>query len=205
MYCPKCGKTIDADSIFCTHCGNKIERKQKADHNDAEIMETSEESNHRDKYAGFWVRFGAFMVDYVIIYIIAILFYIYISSWSDEVDKAITVLFLILYHTVFLGFLSSTPGKLLFGLKVVDAKTKENISFWKAFGRSVAYLASSLFIGLGFLVIGFNKKFHQGWHDELAKTYVIHEKKYNKTLAVVLAIISFIIWISFYAYGASQS
>ena len=29
MICPKCGKQIEDDAVFCTYCGNKMARVQE--------------------------------------------------------------------------------------------------------------------------------------------------------------------------------
>jgi uncharacterized RDD family membrane protein YckC len=67
---------------------------------------------------------------------------------------------------------SSTPGKMLCKIKVVDADSEAVISNWQAFLRSVGYIVSTIPLCLGFMWIGVDKR-RQGWHDKMANTVVI--------------------------------
>jgi len=183
MYCTKCGKKIDEHSNFCEFCGEQLEDIHVF--TDPKIQQGNNESlKEKKRYAGFWVRLVAYWIDWLFVFVIAIIFFALLGSTTNSMSKdsseVIYVVILIIYHTIFLTFFSSTPGKSLFGLKVIDSNTRENIHFLKALGRSVSYLASSLILGLGFLNIAFNRKYHQGWHDELAKTYVVRKHYYFK-------------------------
>ena len=70
----------------------------------------------------------------------------------------------------------TTPGKKLLGIKIVDAKTKKDISNKQAITRSLGYIPSTLFFGLGFLMVLFRKD-KRALHDLLADTIVIYEEK----------------------------
>jgi uncharacterized RDD family membrane protein YckC len=148
------------------------------------------------KYAGFWRRFVAYMIDGVIISIIFIVlafgagvafFAGTLSSgsnvWMAEIadPEKMTSLSLwlwmlstfinIFYFTYFYGSTGRTPGKMLLGLQVVSIEGGP-VSYGTAFLRSASYLVSSLFFCLGFLWIGFDAR-KQGWHDKIAGTVVI--------------------------------
>ncbi|EKF82833.1 hypothetical protein MCRH_1828 [Moraxella catarrhalis RH4] len=71
-----------------------------------------------------------------------------------------------------LGKKGATPGKMLFGLQVRDAKTGQFISVPRALLRYFSYLISSVILCLGLIWVGFDKK-KQGWHDKIAKTVVV--------------------------------
>lgn len=66
-----------------------------------------------------------------------------------------------------------TLGKRVVGNKVVSVDG-EAITWGKALLRYVGYLFNSLVLSIGFLWLVFDKK-RQGWHDKLAKTYVVDE------------------------------
>jgi hypothetical protein len=67
---------------------------------------------------------------------------------------------------------SSSPGKMIMRLKIVDAKTEQPIKGWQIVMRVFGYFISGLPFGLGFIWISFNKR-RQGWHDMLANTVVV--------------------------------
>jgi uncharacterized RDD family membrane protein YckC len=67
---------------------------------------------------------------------------------------------------------SSTPGKMVMRLKVVDVKTEGKPSILQCILRAMGYFISGMFLGLGFFWIIFDKK-RQSWHDKLADTVVV--------------------------------
>lgn len=73
-------------------------------------------------------------------------------------------------------FWSATPGKMLLGCKVLDAKTLGPMSFKQIIVRLLGYIVSTVFLFFGFFWIGFNKQ-HRGWHDCMANTLVIIRPK----------------------------
>ncbi len=76
------------------------------------------------------------------------------------------------FSAICLHFWSATPGKMLFRMKVVDAKTEGRISDFQVFLRSFGYFVSVSVFCLGFFWINLNKR-RRGWHDYLADTVVI--------------------------------
>jgi len=73
-------------------------------------------------------------------------------------------------------YCSATPGKMIFNMTIVDAKTGEHPSKKQLFIRYLGYIASLLPLGLGFIWIHYDKR-RQGWHDKMAGTVVITQKK----------------------------
>ena len=140
------------------------------------------------KYAGFWIRFVAFLVDSVLVVIlifpplVGILFALYgdkylepldfiegeLDSWLFRILPALAVI-------VFWIYKSATPGKMVVNTKIVDAKTGETPSKGQCIGRYFAYYLSTLPLFMGFFWIAFDKR-KQGWHDKLAGTVVIYVK-----------------------------
>jgi uncharacterized RDD family membrane protein YckC len=99
----------------------------------------------------------------------------------------------------------STPGKMVFGLKIVDGTTLEKPSISQHIIRFIGYFVSFIPLGLGYLIIPFNKK-KKGLHDFMADTAVIYSKplspewqkkkmKYQLYFVIVFTIF-FIIYIS---------
>lgn len=134
------------------------------------------------EYAGFWIRFAACIVDNLIIMIIfaPYWFYNYQQMVAMPVDQmplysaGDAILHLVIGAAVVWFWVKkgATPGKMLFGLQVRDAKTGQFISVPRALLRYFSYLISYLILCLGFIWAGFDKK-KQGWHDKIAKTVVV--------------------------------
>ncbi|PTQ89325.1 RDD family protein [Agitococcus lubricus] len=66
----------------------------------------------------------------------------------------------------------STPGKMLFKAKIVDATTGQAPSTQQLLLRYLGYILSSMALGVGFIWAAFDAR-HQGWHDKLGNTVVI--------------------------------
>jgi uncharacterized RDD family membrane protein YckC len=158
------------------------------------------------KFAGFWRRLVAFIIDSTMVTIIfAVLCVIaglafFFGAMSTNNSALLndlvkpkgfsSVVFLILgfyvainiaYFTYFHGTTGRTPGKMLLGLQVYCANGTE-VSFGIAFLRAVGYLVSSLLltIPLGFIWAAFDKK-KQSWHDKIAGTVVIIKEQENES------------------------
>lgn len=66
----------------------------------------------------------------------------------------------------------TSPGKRLFGLRIVDASTGLPMSRTQAGVRTLGYILCFASFGLGFLPLFFSRK-KQGLHDQLAHTVVV--------------------------------
>ena len=143
----------------------------------------------RVRKGGFWIRFSAFIIDNVVLYILAfILSIIGIIALGlgspgleeigeEEIYSLILPLYIfntiltIAYYTYFHGSTGQTPGKMLCKLKVVRVNG-EPLGYGKAFLRWVGYMLSGLVFCLGFLWAGWDKN-KQAWHDKIVGTYVV--------------------------------
>lgn len=134
------------------------------------------------QYAGFWIRILSFAVDYCVIQIVfvGLLFLLFPSKvefgkpWeptflniSMEFVAAALVVLPCWYYT------AASPGKLLFGLSIVDVRTGEPPTFSQYLIRFFVSIVSVLALMLGVIWIAFDKR-KQGWHDKIANTTVIN-------------------------------
>jgi len=140
------------------------------------------------EYAGFWIRFGAFLIDLIIMMIVIYIplsfiygeeywvedKYIY-GFWDFFLGYVVPFVATIWFWLRFLG----TPGKMATRLEIVDAKTGNRMSTGQAIGRYFAYILSTIPLFLGFIWIGIDKR-KQGWHDKLAGTVVIRNTSKEK-------------------------
>jgi uncharacterized RDD family membrane protein YckC len=79
----------------------------------------------------------------------------------------------VLYCGFFFEKYSSTPGKMLFGLKVVRTKTGEKPDYMDALLREgVGKMLSMIIFGIGYFMVAFRSD-KQALHDLFSKTTVL--------------------------------
>ena len=145
--------------------------------------------DHNFRFAGFWFRFLAALIDAVIITLIVLipafiigLFIGYsmagnasayeIQATANVVGNLIGLPGAWLYHTAMESSAhQATFGKKILGLRVIDLNG-ERISFGKANGRYFAKFLSLLTLYVGFFMVGWTQK-KQGLHDKLAGCLVV--------------------------------
>ncbi len=136
------------------------------------------------KYAGFWIRVWASIIDTILIALITvpILLAIYgVQYFESEniiegpMDFLISWVLPAIAVITFWIYKSATPGKMAISSKIVDAQTGNKPSTGQFVGRYFAYFIAGLPLGLGILWVAFDKK-KQGWHDKLAGTVVVRKK-----------------------------
>jgi hypothetical protein len=74
---------------------------------------------------------------------------------------------------------AATPGKLLLGLRVVNAQTFEKMTLKQATKRFFSFILSVAPLFLGFIWANFNKRC-QTWHDKIAGTVVVTNKSLRR-------------------------
>jgi uncharacterized RDD family membrane protein YckC len=130
------------------------------------------------KFAGFWIRFAAYIIDAIILGIVqAILMYAVFNGYNPmEPNYSLMIVMLVLYIVYFAGLESSgkqaTIGKMAVGIKV-GKEGGERISFGNAFGRYLAKIVSTITLLIGFMMAGWDTK-KQALHDKIANTYVFY-------------------------------
>lgn len=124
------------------------------------------------KYAGFWIRVAASLVDAIITgTIYSLLRKIpFLPFPIDNFNFLIPALYDIL---LWVNWDGQTVGKSLFGLKIVR-EDKEKIDYKTAVIRYLGAVLASIPLCLGFLWVVWDKK-KQGWHDKIAKTLVVKD------------------------------
>ncbi|MEX0791442.1 MAG: RDD family protein [Actinomycetota bacterium] len=134
-------------------------------------------------YAGFWIRFGAFLIDAIILGIIGgIIGFIIGVAMGGDTDPVLAQ-----GISGFIGFLigvayfvvmesserQGTLGKAALGLKVVDMEGGR-IPAGQAAIRYFSKILSSLILLIGYVMIAFTPR-KQGLHDIIAKTLVVKQ------------------------------
>jgi uncharacterized RDD family membrane protein YckC len=73
---------------------------------------------------------------------------------------------------------NSSPGKMLLKLRIVSVNNFETPSTTQYILRLIGYIIASIPFGLGFLLVGLNRK-KQGLHDMIAGTTVIYSTPFD--------------------------
>jgi uncharacterized RDD family membrane protein YckC len=146
------------------------------------------------RYSGFWRRSAAFMIDYVVMFVLgrvgaiglAVAFMLVgdsgvnlRSSVSLPVVVTVAVVAVLgIYIAYYAGMESSaaqaTLGKMAVGIKVCDLQGRR-ITFGRAVGRFFAKGLSGLLLGVGYLMVAFTEK-KQGLHDLMVGTIVVNTR-----------------------------
>jgi len=119
------------------------------------------------KYAGFWRRLAAYLIDYFIIGIIC-----WIISLFGILGSILSYIILAAYLIGFWSVTGQTPGKAALGIKIVRLDGT-NIGLGNAVLRFIGYIVSFIIFLIGFLMIGWHGK-KRGLHDLIAATVVIN-------------------------------
>ena len=140
------------------------------------------------EYAGFWIRVWASLIDTVLVLLVTTPLLGMLYGWNYSFDSettpfrpvefAVTWLLPAIAVIVFWRYRSATPGKMIIGAKIVDARTGEAPSTGRLIVRYLGYYLSAFPFCLGFLWVAFDRR-KQGWHDKLANTVVIRSKRHG--------------------------
>lgn len=140
-------------------------------------------------YGGFWLRFVAYIIDWIILNVVlsslgSIMGLGLMSPWAVNPDMAMAYGFSALmgylvvsqigtwlyFALLEASSLQGTLGKKALGM-VVTNHEGERIGFGRATGRYFAKILSGLILLIGFFMIGWTQR-KQGLHDMLAGTLV---------------------------------
>lgn len=149
------------------------------------------------KYAGFWIRWIAAMVDGLVLgaggFLAGFLVELVISGAIERVNNLvgqfISILISWIYYVWMTNSTQSTLGKMMVGLKV-QSVDGQKLSFGKVVLReTIGKLISGIILGIGYIMAAFTEK-KQGLHDFMAKSIVIYADPTKKhTTGLVIGII----------------
>jgi len=132
------------------------------------------------KYATYPDRIKALITDMFMIYapILYLIAYV-VMGGKDEFQSSqlAPLLGVTLYGVIYallIAKFGQTPGKKAYNLRVVDDKNYENIGFFKALCRFIAFLFSATIL-FG-LLTPFYRKDKKGLHDIICSTVEIYEE-----------------------------
>ena len=215
MYCSKCGSEISAAATFCATCGQAVSSVVAAappalagSAFPATVsvpppsVPVPAASYGGVAYAGFWLRFVAYLIDGVIsgLAFLVLLIPLFVLTGAGAALSRIgagedisddTAAFLGLgFIAGFFGIIllvswlyhalpessswQATPGKKLLNLYVTDL-SGQSISFGRASGRFFAKIITGMIpFGIGYIMAGFTEK-RQAIHDMIASCLVLRK------------------------------
>lgn len=166
MFCIRCGAANAESAQFCSKCGEHFKPAPNF------------------HYAGFWLRFWAYLIDCLLLgllpllvgVIIAPLFFTgawglaFLGIWIFLVPVVLAEGWLY-YALMESSSFQATLGKRALSLKVTGLNG-ERITFGRASIRYFAKLLSGLMLNIGFLMAAFTEK-KQALHDIVASCLVL--------------------------------
>jgi uncharacterized RDD family membrane protein YckC len=203
MYCSKCGAKIAEGAAFCAVCGAPTSSpagEPPVYATPASPFQQAPAARPPVAYAGFWLRFVAFIIDVILLYFVRTIVLmpfgigVGMHGWHGMfhgshpqdlgdllpmVRLAIRVAMISLiiqwlyYSLTESSSWQATLGKKALGLTVTDLEGRR-ISFGRATGRYFARYLSTLILGIGWLMAGFTEK-KQALHDMIAGTLVLRK------------------------------
>ena len=206
MFCPHCGLRMEDGAQFCQSCGQGVGGSAAAAPAAGSAPSPSATVNtHASSplpYAGFWIRFVAYLIDGLILgipFMFAVIVTIFflggfgLMMRRNPVDSSATaaligplilgyllamLIFLGLGWLYFAGMESSerqgTIGKAAMSLRVADLEGRR-LSFGHATGRFFAKIVGGMIpFAIGYIMAGFTAK-KQALHDMIAGTLILRK------------------------------
>ncbi len=179
MQCKICGQNNPPEAHFCANCGSSW---VAATEQPAPTVVTGAEPATPQiavEYMGFWIRFGAAIIDGVLVWLVSSVFFFFLFTLNNiggfpPLSPLSSFWFPLswLYYWLFTGLKGQTVGKMAFGIKVVDRRGNIPGLGIAALREIPGKILSSIVLYLGFLWIIWGEQ-KQGWHDKIASTYVV--------------------------------
>ncbi len=182
--CNQCGRSFPKDQVvtfdnqvICAACKPMFVQRLKEGATIAGDYE----------YAGFWIRFGAKLIDGIAMAICQLIIGVILGvvlavAGVAEDSMAIGLIVVqqligfaipVVYNTYFIGRFSATLGKMACQIKVVTPEG-ETVSYARAFGRYFAELVSGLILAIGYIMAAFDDE-KRALHDRICSTRVVYK------------------------------
>lgn len=185
-----------AKTVVCSQCGRSFAEDDVLTYNDMLIcaqckpafvqkLKEGERIGGQLVYAGFWIRAGAKIVDGIIILAIGFVAALVINFLESMVKtdqigminlvvvNLVKIVLAAAYTIYFIGKFAATPGKMACGLKIV-MPDGDRVSYARATGRYFAEWISSMIMGIGYIMAGFDEE-KRALHDRICSTRVVRK------------------------------
>ncbi len=178
-----------APAVVCTQCGRMLPADEMVSYEGRYICPVCKPAFFQRvregavlpgerRYAGFWIRFVAYMIDNIIQQIVAMVIGLLIgmamrNEAAQYVAMGVSLALSLAYNTYFVGRFGATPGKMALKLKIIRADGTP-VSYGLAAGRFFAQFVSSIILLIGYIMAAFDEE-KRSLHDRICDTRVIHE------------------------------
>jgi uncharacterized RDD family membrane protein YckC len=125
------------------------------------------------RYAGFWIRVVAVILDGIIISIPLPILFLAIGNSDSAASQGIRLVISALYTIILWVRWGRTIGGRILGLRLVRVDG-EPVTYGTAVVRYLMVIVSAIAMFIGLIWVGFDKR-KQGWMDKAAGTYVIRD------------------------------
>jgi len=209
MYCSKCGANVADGVAFCGACGAPVAQPSSVAASVPGAIPTGSPvyppawqapvARPTVAYAGFWLRFVAVIIDFIVIYCVRALIFLpfgittgmgmhgmFHGRHPQDIGELIPMLALVIRIAIISAVIQwlyfslmessswqATLGKKALGLTVTDLEGRR-IGFGRATGRYFAKIISTLILFIGYMMAGFTEK-KQALHDMIAGTLVLRK------------------------------
>jgi uncharacterized RDD family membrane protein YckC len=127
--------------------------------------------------ASFWRRFGAWILDVLVLLIPNIIIYLIVKDSAGR--QGLTTLLSIVYGTLLEGSeRGQTVGKMALGIRVYDFRQGGSIGYGRAFIRQIVKIISAIPLFLGYFWMIWDKE-KQAWQDKAAGDVVVPVADYR--------------------------
>ena len=180
--CAECGRVFPQDALIhygdawiCGNCKPIFVQKLKQ----------GVQLPGHSMYGGFWIRFGAKWIDWMLLYSVMYGFMFLgtsLTGFRNNEETAmiyivITMVFSIAlpaaYNTYLIGRFGATIGKMATSLKVVTSEG-EPVSYLRALGRHFAEILSAMILYIGYIMAATDDE-KRTLHDRICDTRVVRK------------------------------
>lgn len=202
---------IAGDTRFCSECGRPFPAHEMVTIGTATVcaqckpvyMQRMREGGQAigvRRYAGFWIRFVAILIDGIILFVVGLIVGLPLRmllgvgavsvARSQDPSAALAALPAMLgmmgvsvfinlvvgvaYDVYFVSQKGGTLGKLALGLQIIRLDGSR-LSMGQAFGRYFAKFLSAIILYIGFIMAGLDSE-KRALHDRICNTLVIHSR-----------------------------
>jgi len=187
MFCSRCGKELTSEARYCAHCGAPAEGLLAAGQDAPVQTGPAVERPPVPLYAGFWRRFAAYLIDWVLIVVasgvLGVALGFGLGLWDVEEAEGLAgglgqlgglVIAWLYYALMESGPRQATLGKQAISIRVTDYRGGR-IGFGRASARYFAQILSALLFMVGYLMAGWTRR-KQALHDLVAGCLVVNRE-----------------------------
>jgi uncharacterized RDD family membrane protein YckC len=156
VFCPRCAQQNDDGALYCASCGAALQSQESG---------AKPASFH---YAGFWRRFGAVLIDVLVVGAA--------TGILTAISGGLGLVLFFFGPWLYEAAMMSSEWQATIGKRALDIKVTgsggERISFARATARHFSKYLSALLLGVGYIMAAFTTR-KQALHDIIADTLVV--------------------------------